>query len=480
MMRAFRWLTFMLAGLLLPVSSGASGFEEKGFNVTPFVGWTIFDKELKSPFLPMLEDNLYIGGRVSARIFDPLWLDIAGGWTTTTDDNDEDVLWSHLTGNLMLMSSTPRLISPFISLGGGISQFDPLPQGFWSDSKRDGVFEAAAGVRVRLSEVLGLRLEARNVLLVPKTQWNKAHIDNVIVGAGLVFAFGGGAPDTDGDGVNDTKDTCPSTPRECRVDANGCPSDEDGDGVCDELDRCAGTLRGATVDSRGCPADTDGDRVLDGLDACPDSPRGCTVDARGCPVDSDGDGVCDGLDRCEATPAGCRVAVNGCPLDEDGDGVCDGLDNCPNTPAGATVGPDGCPPDEVRQRETELLDTGKIVLRDVHFATAKATILPESHAALNVVGQVLSKWPQLRVEIGGHCDSRGSDAYNQALSQRRAAAVRAYLLENFPGLESGQLTAKGYGESRPQVPNTSDENMALNRRVEFEVLNREVLQQLKP
>jgi outer membrane protein OmpA-like peptidoglycan-associated protein len=144
------------------------------------------------------------------------------------------------------------------------------------------------------------------------------------------------------------------------------------------------------------------------------------------------------------------------------------------------VDANGCPPSEVQQRETELLDTGMIRLQDVKFETAKSDILPESLHSLDVVGEVLSKWPQLKIEVGGHCDSRGSDAYNLALSRRRVASVRTYLLAHFPKLQGTQMTARGYGESRPLVPNTSPANMAQNRRVEFVVLNKAVLKQLKP
>jgi len=151
------------------------------------------------------------------------------------------------------------------------------------------------------------------------------------------------------------------------------------------------------------------------------------------------------------------------------------------------VGSDGCPPavappevrPEVLQLETELLDTGLIRLHDIKFDTDQSTILPESRPPLDVVGEVLSKWPQLKIEIGGYCDSRGTADYNLALSGRRVTAVRRYLLEHFPRLEAAQLSAKGYGESQPLVPNTSPENMAKNRRAEFKVVNKEVLQQLK-
>ena len=94
---------------------------------------------------------------------------------------------------------------------------------------------------------------------------------------------------------------------------------------------------------------------------------------------------------------------------------------------------------------------------------------------LDTVGRVLTKWPGLRIEIDGHTDSRGSNDYNLGLSRRRAASVRAYLLEHFKQFKPTQITSKGYGESKPLVPNTSPANMQLNRRVEFVVLNKEIL-----
>lgn len=476
MMRQRVWLPLMvLTASLLAQAAVASDFQEKRFNLVPMGGWTFFDDELKAASGLMLNDDVYVGGRLGARLATPLWLEFAGGYTQTKSCGDIDANWTHLSANLLFISSKPRAINPFISLGGGVSKFVPR----WSADDKDGAFEGAVGLKVKVTNAIGLRLEARDVLLIPKKNYSKAHINNVIAGAGLVFAFGGRDEDDDGDGVPDKLDKCPNTPRGCTVDANGCPTDSDGDGVCDGLDQCANTPRGATVNAKGCPTDTDGDRVWDGIDQCPNTPRGCTVDERGCPIDSDGDGVCDGVDTCPNTPAGCKVDANGCPVDTDGDGVCDGLDKCPDTPLGTKVDREGCTLTEVRQRELELLDTGMIRLQDVKFETAKANILPEFRHTLDVVGEVLSKWPQLKIEIGGHCDSRGSDAYNMALSRRRVASVRTYLLQHFPKLQATQLIAVGYGESKPLVPNTSPENMAQNRRVEFTVLNKEVLQQIK-
>jgi outer membrane protein OmpA-like peptidoglycan-associated protein len=116
-----------------------------------------------------------------------------------------------------------------------------------------------------------------------------------------------------------------------------------------------------------------------------------------------------------------------------------------------------------------------IRLNDVRFDTGKATLRPESFPSLDAVGQVLGKWPELKIEIGGHTDSRGSTAYNQSLSEQRVRAVLDYLIGKFPSLQRDQYTLQGYGESKPLKPNTSAANMAENRRVEFKVLNRDVL-----
>ena len=201
---------------------------------------------------------------------------------------------------------------------------------------------------------------------------------------------------------------------------------------------------------------------------------GLTFAMGGTPKDTDGDGVVDKKDKCPGTPAGAKVDVNGCPIDSDGDGVYDGLDKCPNTAAGAKVDADGCPI-VVTERETELLDTGMIRLQGVNFETGKSDILPESFGILDDVGAILRKWPTLQIEVGGHTDSRGTASSNQSLSEARANAVREYLLRKFPDIQAAQMTAKGYGESKPIAPNKGVANLAKNRRVEFVVLNKDVL-----
>jgi OOP family OmpA-OmpF porin len=98
---------------------------------------------------------------------------------------------------------------------------------------------------------------------------------------------------------------------------------------------------------------------------------------------------------------------------------------------------------------------------------------------LDETGEILSRWPQLRIEVGGHTDSRGSDELNRSLSEQRAQAVADYLLWRFPQISSSQLRVRGYGESTPVASNSTAEGRALNRRVELTVLNREELRQIQ-
>ena len=337
-----------------------------------------------------------------------------------------------------------------------------------------GLLEAGGGLRLWLTDALGVRLEAREAHWLPKETEGAPSVNYVTLSAGLTFAIGAKGRDTDGDAVPDSRDKCPDTPRGATVDAKGCPIDTDGDAVFDGLDKCTDTPKGCTVDKAGCQTDADGDGVCDGLDQCADTPKGATVDAKGCPSDADGDGVLDGIDQCANTPKGCTVDAKGCPSDADGDGVCDGVDQCPDTPAGLKVDEQGCVI-ELVERETELMDTGKIRLQNIQFDTGKAILKPESFQTLDVVGTLLTQWPQLKIEVGGHTDNVGGAALNKKLSLLRAESVLSYMKGKYAALDSTRFTVKGYGKDKPLVPNISDENKAQNRRVEFTVLNKEVL-----
>jgi OOP family OmpA-OmpF porin len=144
--------------------------------------------------------------------------------------------------------------------------------------------------------------------------------------------------------------------------------------------------------------------------------------------------------------------------DLDGDGVLNEKDKCPNTRPGAVVDLDGC--------EVEAV----ISLEGVHFDFDKASLRPEAMVILDNAAGLLSTHERVVVEVAGHTDSVGSEAYNQGLSERRANAVLDYLVSK--GVKASRLTARGYGEAQPVASNDTAEGRQANRRVELIVLDR--------
>jgi len=101
----------------------------------------------------------------------------------------------------------------------------------------------------------------------------------------------------------------------------------------------------------------------------------------------------------------------------------------------------------------------------VNFDNDSASLRPESIAVLDNAAVTLKEWGEIKVEVAGHTDSVDSDAYNLRLSQRRAEAVRDYLIRQ--GVAAERLTAKGYGEASPVADNKTAEGRFKNRRVEL-------------
>jgi OOP family OmpA-OmpF porin len=158
------------------------------------------------------------------------------------------------------------------------------------------------------------------------------------------------------------------------------------------------------------------------------------------------------------------VAPSCADSDDDGDGVNNCDDKCPGSQAGQTIGPDGCPVPV------------SIDLKGVNFDYDKSNLRPDAVQILTEATEILKRYPELKVEVAGHTDSKGTDAYNQALSERRARAVYDYLTSN--GIDAARLVGpNGYGESRPIAPNTNEdgsdnpEGRAKNRRTELNVQN---------
>ena len=315
--------------------------------------------------------------------------------------------------------------------------------------------------------------------------------------AGLVYAPHDTSPDRDGDGVPDKDDRCPDQPGP--ASNQGCPKlerrvdrgriDTDGDGVPDKDDDCP-TEPGPAA-NRGCPwPDRDKDGVPDREDQCPDVPgpkwnKGCPFVHKPAAPDRDGDGVPDSEDQCPDV-AGPKWN-KGCPFvykppaptaparpvsDRDGDGVPDSEDKCPDVPGPKDNGGCPLPPPRVvvTQGEVKILD-------QVRFQTGKAEILESSNEILDQVATVLKQHPEIeKLEIQGHTDDVGNAMKNRLLSERRALAVMAYLVEK--GVGGARLVARGYGSKKPLVKLNKKRMKkpalkaarAKNRRVQFIVL----------
>ena len=185
------------------------------------------------------------------------------------------------------------------------------------------------------------------------------------------------------------------------------------------------------------------------------------------PGDRDGDGLTDDVDKCPDEPEDKDGFEDddGCPdPDNDKDSVLDKDDKCPTEPG---VPPDGCP----QKYKLVVVTEKKIELKQtVFFDFNKATIKPVSYALLDDVAQALKDNPKIKVEVQGHTDSVGNDAFNLKLSQKRAESVRKYLVKQ--GVAADRMVPKGYGENVPIADNRTADGRSQNRRVEFIITER--------
>lgn len=215
-------------------------------------------------------------------------------------------------------------------------------------------------------------------------------------------------------------------------------------------------------------ADSDGDGVLDADDACPSvvgvaSP---TPARNGCPLDSDADGVVDARDACPTASgvASDDPSKHGCPPDTDGDGIIDPDDACPREkgPGSADPRANGCPT-SVRVEGQQI-----VIMQQVQFETGKDVIKQESFGLLSQVAGVMLEHPEIvRLAVDGHTDDVGTEKTNLALSQRRALAVLRWLVEH--KVDARRVEARGFGPRRPIADNKTPDGRAKNRRVEFQI-----------
>jgi len=343
-------------------------------------------------------------------------------------------------------------IEPTFGVGAGYTWLEEGPfnsngNGDSNEINSTGSFNTSLGLTYWANDYIGLSLKTTyNYIMPDNTDLVQQHFRHSL---GLTVRFGGS--DTDGDGIQDKKDACPEVPG---LEAfNGCP-DSDGDGVQDSEDSCPDVA--GLAEFKGCP-DSDGDGVSDNNDRCPNVVG--LSDMAGCP-DSDGDGITDQRDSCpsEAGPRGNR----GCPWpDSDGDSVADKDDKCPNE--AGTVANDGCPETPSEEVQATLASYAKTI----NFDYGKTSIKEEASKTLQAIVEILVKYPNANFVVEGHTDSVGSMAFNQKLSEQRAAVIVDFFTSN--GVDVSRLSSVGFGETSPVSPNDTKEGMAQNRRVEVKL-----------
>ncbi|MBL9099789.1 MAG: OmpA family protein [Myxococcales bacterium] len=295
----------------------------------------------------------------------------------------------------------------------------------------DPVGHFGGGVKYFFNKWIGLRLDFRGLIAAQAMERVGAapHFETTL---GLVITLNRKKPppdpDRDRDGFRNDVDKCPDQPG---IAPDGCP------------DR-----------------DSDGDSFMDSVDACKDVPG---VAPDGCPPgDRDKDSFTDDVDKCPDEPG---VAPDGCPPgDRDKDGITDDIDKCPDDPetANGYEDSDGCP-DEVPKQVKQF--TG--VMQGIQFDLDKDTIKKSSTTTLDAAAKIFQEYPDLKVEIVGHADETGTREHNVDLSQRRADAVKAYLVKK--GVAADRIQTRGAGPDEPIDTSGTEAGRAKNRRIEFKL-----------
>lgn len=300
-------------------------------------------------------------------------------------------------------------IIPLAKVGFGYETMDKhLAQN--SDS---AFIDAGVGAKVPFTDAIALKVEALYMLKNSHSRWDS----NLALLAGLNFAFGQKAQPEPIDG------------------------DDDNDGVLNSVDKCPNTPAGTKVDASGCKIDGDDDQdgVLNSKDKCPNTPYGTKVDANGCKIDGD----------------------------DDKDGVLNSVDKCPNSKAGAKVDASGCEIVSAKIMEVKAPVCPPKINLHINFKFDSAVIKEGSLERVDKFSDFLKCTPDYKAQIIGHTDSKGSEAYNIKLSQRRADAVRNRIIEN--GVSPEKVTTSARGESEPIATNKTREGRAQNRRIEAQL-----------
>ncbi|MEJ7599480.1 MAG: OmpA family protein [Kofleriaceae bacterium] len=351
--------------------------------------------------------------------------------------------------------------------------FGSIPLG---DHQNYQPLEAIGGIKLYLARNSFLSVGAGRGLVPAKGS-------NPSARAFIGIVFEPNLGDRDGDGLKDDVDRCPDEPedRDNFEDEDGCPEpDNDRDTIDDDDDKCPNIPedKDGFQDEDGCPDgnkhDLDHDNITDDLDRCPEDPEDFDQfqDQDGCPdPDNDGDQILDVDDLCPNDPEDRDGDEDGCPdLDNDKDRILDKDDRCPNEPEAYNnyQDEDGCDDKGVIIKTV----TGIVILKPINFKFNSDVIDDKSFYILDAVAASLVGNPQIKLlEVAGHADERGNDAYNLDLTNRRAVSVVKYLVGK--GIDPKRLEAQGYGETVPIIRESTERAWSKNRRVEFLILKDE-------
>ena len=152
-------------------------------------------------------------------------------------------------------------------------------------------------------------------------------------------------------------------------------------------------------------------------------------------------------------------------MDSDGDGVPDYKDECPQVPG--VKANKGCP--EVKREVRQLLEKA---MQGIEFEAGKATIKAKSFPLLDEIAAIFIENSDYIIEVQGHTDNTGKAEMNKTISEKRAQAVKDYMVKK--GVDASRMTAIGYGQDQPIADNNTKAGRQKNRRVEFKISFEEV------